>query len=52
MATIKMVHVPYKGTGPPMIDLVASTPDEYDQFNRAAIAKWIKVVAQAGITPE
>ena len=44
MARIKMVHVPYKGTGPSMIDLVASTPDEYDQFNRAEIAKWIKVV--------
>ena len=44
MARIKIVHVPYKGTGPSMIDLVASTPDEYDQFNRAEIAKWIKVV--------
>lgn len=33
-------------------DVVASTPDEYDQFNRAEIAKWIKVVAQAGIKPE
>jgi len=33
-------------------EVVASTPDEYDQFNRAEIAKWIKVVAQAGITPE
>ena len=33
-------------------EVVASTPDEYDQFNRAEIAKWIKVVAQAGIAPE
>lgn len=33
-------------------EVVASTPDEYDQFNRAEIAKWIKVVAQAGISPE
>lgn len=33
-------------------EVVASTPDEYDQFNRAEIAKWIKVVAQAGIKPE
>ena len=33
-------------------EVVASSPDEYDQFNRAEIAKWIKVVAQAGISPE
>ena len=32
-------------------EVVASTPEEYDQFNRAEIAKWIKVVAAAGITP-
>ena len=33
-------------------EVVASSPDEYDQFNRAEIAKWIKVAAQAGIIPE
>ena len=33
-------------------EVVASSPEEYDQFNRAEIAKWIKVVAQAGIAPE
>jgi tripartite-type tricarboxylate transporter receptor subunit TctC len=33
-------------------EVVASSPEEYDQFNRAEIAKWIKVVAAAGITPE
>ena len=33
-------------------EIVASTPEEYDQFNRAEIAKWLKVAAQAGITPE
>ena len=33
-------------------EVVASSPDEYDQFNRAEIAKWIKVAAQAGIVPE
>jgi tripartite-type tricarboxylate transporter receptor subunit TctC len=33
-------------------EVVASTPDEYGEFNRAEIAKWIKVVAQAGIAPE
>jgi tripartite-type tricarboxylate transporter receptor subunit TctC len=33
-------------------EVVASTPDEYDQFNRAEIAKWIKVVAQAGIASQ
>lgn len=33
-------------------EVVASTPEEYDRFNRAEIAKWIKVAADAGITPE
>jgi len=33
-------------------EVVASTPDDYDQFNRAEIAKWIKVVAEAGIATE
>lgn len=33
-------------------EVVASTPEEYDQFNRAKIAKWIKVAREAGITPE
>ena len=33
-------------------EVVASSPEDYDQFNRAEIAKWIKVVAQAGIAPE
>jgi tripartite-type tricarboxylate transporter receptor subunit TctC len=29
-----------------------STPEEYDQFTRAEIAKWIKVARAAGIQPE
>lgn len=33
-------------------EVVASTPQEYDRFNRAEIAKWIKVAKEAGITPE
>jgi len=33
-------------------EVIASSPNEYDQFNRAEIAKWIKVAAQAGIAPE
>lgn len=33
-------------------EVVASTPGEYDQFNRAEIAKWIKVAAEAGIKPD
>jgi tripartite-type tricarboxylate transporter receptor subunit TctC len=33
-------------------EVVASSPEEYDKFNRAEIAKWIKVVAQAGIAQE
>ena len=33
-------------------EIVASTPEAYDQFNRAEIAKWIKVAAAAGIIPD
>ncbi|MGE5465567.1 MAG: Bug family tripartite tricarboxylate transporter substrate binding protein [Methanocella sp.] len=33
-------------------EVVASTPEEHDKFNRAEIAKWIKVVKEAGIEPE
>ena len=33
-------------------EIVASTPEDYDRFNRAEIAKWLKVAAEAGITPE
>ena len=33
-------------------DVVASTPDAHDKFNRAEIAKWIKVARGAGIEPE
>ena len=33
-------------------EIVASTPEEYDRFNRAEIAKWLKVAAEAGIAPE
>ena len=33
-------------------DVVASTPEEHDKFNRAEIAKWIKVAREAGIDPE
>jgi tripartite-type tricarboxylate transporter receptor subunit TctC len=33
-------------------EVVASSPEEYDQFNRAEIAKWLRVAAQAGIAPE
>ncbi|HYC49357.1 MAG TPA: tripartite tricarboxylate transporter substrate binding protein [Burkholderiales bacterium] len=33
-------------------DVVASTPDAHDKFNRAEIAKWIKVARAAGIEPE
>ena len=31
---------------------VASTPAEHDKFNRAEIAKWIKVAKEAGIQPQ
>ena len=33
-------------------DVVASTPEQHDKFNRNEIAKWIKVVREAGIEPE
>jgi tripartite-type tricarboxylate transporter receptor subunit TctC len=33
-------------------DVVANTPEQHDKFNRAEIAKWIKVAKAAGIEPE
>ena len=33
-------------------EVVASTPEAHDKFNRAEIAKWIKVAREAGIQPE
>jgi tripartite-type tricarboxylate transporter receptor subunit TctC len=33
-------------------DVVASTPEQHDRFNRREIAKWIKVAREAGIEPE
>ena len=33
-------------------EVVASTPEQHDQFNRTEIAKWIKVAREAGIQPE
>ncbi len=33
-------------------EIVASTPQQHDAFNRAEIAKWIKVAREAGIQPE
>jgi tripartite-type tricarboxylate transporter receptor subunit TctC len=33
-------------------DVVAGTPEQHDAFNKAEIAKWIKVVREAGIQPE
>jgi tripartite-type tricarboxylate transporter receptor subunit TctC len=32
--------------------IVASTPEQHDAFNKAEIAKWIKVAREAGIQPE
>ncbi|HWX46791.1 MAG TPA: tripartite tricarboxylate transporter substrate binding protein [Roseomonas sp.] len=32
--------------------VVASSPEEYSQFQRAEIARWRKVIETAGITPE
>ncbi len=33
-------------------EVVANTPEQHDAFNKAEIAKWIKVVKDAGIQPE
>jgi tripartite-type tricarboxylate transporter receptor subunit TctC len=33
-------------------DVVASTPEQHDTFNRNEIAKWIRVAREAGIEPE
>src|SRR5688572_32414176 len=33
-------------------EVVANTPEQHDAFNKAEIAKWIRVVKDAGITPE
>ena len=33
-------------------EIVAGTPEQHDAFNRAEIAKWIKVAREAGIQPE
>jgi len=33
-------------------DPVGSTPEEYEAFNRAEIARWIKAAREAGIAPE
>jgi len=33
-------------------EIVANTPEQHDAFNKAEIAKWIKVVREAGIQPE
>lgn len=33
-------------------DVVASSPEQHDRFNRAEIAKWIKVARDAGIEAE
>lgn len=33
-------------------EIVANTPEQHDAFNKTEIAKWIKVVKEAGIDPE
>jgi tripartite-type tricarboxylate transporter receptor subunit TctC len=33
-------------------DPVASSPDEYDRYNRTEIARWIEVARKAGVQPE
>jgi tripartite-type tricarboxylate transporter receptor subunit TctC len=33
-------------------DVVGSTPEHYERFNREEIAKWVKLASSVGITPE
>jgi tripartite-type tricarboxylate transporter receptor subunit TctC len=61
-AAIDKVHAALKASlGDPAVssrlskegaDPVGSTPEEYDQFTRNEIEKWIKVARNAGIQPE
>jgi len=41
-----------KSLGDQGAEIVANTPAQHDAFNKAEIAKWIKVVREAGIQPE
>lgn len=53
-ALVKALHDPgvKKSLAEQGAEVVASTPEEHDRFNRAEIAKWIKVARAAGIEPE
>ena len=62
---IKLNHVPYKGTAPALQDLVGgqiqilmgidpvgSSSAEFDKFLRNEVAKWAKVIKEAGVKIE
>jgi tripartite-type tricarboxylate transporter receptor subunit TctC len=53
-ALVKALNDPFvkDNLGKQGADVVASTPEAHDKFNRAEIAKWIKVAREAGIEPE
>lgn len=42
----------HKGLSTQGAEPVGNTPDEYDRYNRAEIARWSKVARDAGIQPE
>jgi tripartite-type tricarboxylate transporter receptor subunit TctC len=67
MAGVKMTHIPYKGSGPSIIDLVGGhvaltfgstsvlphvQTKKLVLLGRTELAKWAKVIRTAGIKPE
>ena len=49
---IDMVHVPYKGAAPALIDIVGSSAEALGNRQKTDIDKYRKIAAAAGITPE
>lgn len=60
MTKVDIVHVPYKGTGPAMIDLIggqiqmmfAGTLEQFWQVIKDDPAKWRRVVKETKITAD
>ena len=51
-AGIHMQHVPYKGSGQAVIDLVGGTPEAFGAYIKTEIKKWAPVVKASGVKPE